>query len=307
MHAEPHTVTSDPLGSIAAYDELDRQLSQVPALHQTPTSPVQVPMPPPPAPLTVPLRVQADVLTLPPAAPTIAMPTRPHSPSITPPSQPSHQSHPSYMPAPQYPSAAGLSASHSMPSYPSHASAPAPADDRKSRLVYFVGPVVAIALGVGIALLVRGGDEKKPAPPTEQKIEMTQTPHDASDVAVAVTPDAAVVAEVVVDAAVEEAVPVDAAVQVVTVVPDEPHPRPRPTPPPVAPVKIDFAACAASSKTVAANAATCTLAACKAKDSAKAKKWLASVPSSKRASVQKECGDVLPRAPCGSDFLNCRN
>jgi hypothetical protein len=94
-------------------------------------------------------------------------------------------------------------------------------------------------------------------------------------------------------------------VKVVETPPDEPHPRPHPTPTPAP--KIDFAACAASSKTVAANATTCTLAACKAKDSAKAKKWFTSVPASKRAAVQKECGSVLPSDPCNGDYLNCQH
>jgi hypothetical protein len=77
--------------------------------------------------------------------------------------------------------------------------------------------------------------------------------------------------------------------------------------------------CSSSSKVVASNSTVCTMAACKAKDAAKAKKWLGSVSSAKRASVIKDCGGVLPAegggssgtsAPtdkCKGDWLNCQH
>jgi serine/threonine protein kinase len=335
-NTDAQTVTGESLSSAAAYEELDRQLSQVPELNRTPTS-VQ---PPPVAMPTIPLRVQADVMPLPlPRAPTMppvlpptlamppALPMRPHTPSATPPSQPSHESYP------QYPSAAGLSASHSMPSY----AAPqlyTPPPPKRSRLMFIVAPALAVVVGVGFALLVRGGHDDRPAPAEpDRKVEMEQQAPAPVDAAVAAVDEVA--AEVVVDAAVATVNPPDAATvadatpdaatAAIKPAPDDRQHRPRP---PAPPPKPDLAAllkagkadevvseCAASSRTLAANATTCTLAACKADDASKAKKWLASVSAGRRASVQKQCGDVLPRPappqppdPCKSgNFLDCQH
>jgi len=72
--------------------------------------------------------------------------------------------------------------------------------------------------------------------------------------------------------------------------------------------------CNASAKIVALNSTACTLAACKQKDAAKAKKWLPSVGSAKRASVIKECDGVLPADKpvsatdaCKRDPLACQH
>jgi hypothetical protein len=74
--------------------------------------------------------------------------------------------------------------------------------------------------------------------------------------------------------------------------------------------------CNASSKTVAQNATTCTVAACKAHESSKAKRWFGNVSAAKRAAVVHECGGVLaaesappaqPDNPCARDPLACQH
>jgi hypothetical protein len=81
------------------------------------------------------------------------------------------------------------------------------------------------------------------------------------------------------------------------------------------------AECGASSRTVAQNATTCTVAACKAHESSKAKRWFGSVSATKRSAVIKECGGVLaaeapaheqvhPKTtedPCKRDPLACQH
>jgi hypothetical protein len=70
--------------------------------------------------------------------------------------------------------------------------------------------------------------------------------------------------------------------------------------------------CSASSKVVAQNAVTCTVAACKAKQAAKAKKWFAQVVSAKKQAVQHDCDGVLPSDkpavdPCKADPMACQH
>ncbi|HUS27771.1 MAG TPA: serine/threonine-protein kinase [Kofleriaceae bacterium] len=62
-----------------------------------------------------------------------------------------------------------------------------------------------------------------------------------------------------------------------------------------------FDACASSSKVVALNATNCTLAACKLKETSKAKKWFGQVGAAKKPAVQKECGAVLPADKASAD------
>jgi hypothetical protein len=60
----------------------------------------------------------------------------------------------------------------------------------------------------------------------------------------------------------------------------------------------------------AANPVTCTVAACKAKDLAKAKKWLASVPAGKRGTVTSACPALAPPADneaCKKNPLACQH
>jgi hypothetical protein len=59
----------------------------------------------------------------------------------------------------------------------------------------------------------------------------------------------------------------------------------------------------------AANEVTCTLAACKAHELSKAKRWLASVPAGKRTSVTAACPALAP-APdddCKKHPLTCQH
>jgi hypothetical protein len=86
------------------------------------------------------------------------------------------------------------------------------------------------------------------------------------------------------------------------------------------------AECNASPRTVAQNATTCTVAACKAHEGSKAKRWLGTVAAAKRSAVIHDCGGVLaseaappaqppqppqqkktPDNPCARDPLACQH
>ena len=74
------------------------------------------------------------------------------------------------------------------------------------------------------------------------------------------------------------------------------------------------AACNASKTTLAANATSCTVAACKQREVSKARRWFGSVAAGKRANVRLECGTILPadKPPaaddeCKRDPLACQH
>jgi hypothetical protein len=73
-------------------------------------------------------------------------------------------------------------------------------------------------------------------------------------------------------------------------------------------------ACNASKTTLAPNATTCTVAACKQREVSKARRWFGSVAAAKRANVQRECGTILPADKpataddeCKRDPLACQH
>jgi hypothetical protein len=84
------------------------------------------------------------------------------------------------------------------------------------------------------------------------------------------------------------------------------EPTPRPKPRPVDKPKPDVAAlykagsypevvaaCSSAATVVALNATACTVAACKAKQPAKARRWFAQVGAAKKTAVIKDCDGML--------------
>jgi eukaryotic-like serine/threonine-protein kinase len=309
-HPEAHTVTGERLaGDIAMTspsDELDVQLSAVPLLSQRMTAQPEPAARPPM--LTVPLRVQIDdmamtmhrdapnnVVHLPlaqptmplraPTAPPVAtlmMPPAPHAP---PPQQALQNSSP-------YP-VLHSSGSHSMLSSYTAAAYPLPPPPQKrSLLAVILVPASVIGIGIGLAVAV---NSKRKAP-VAQRIE----PVESNVVALAPGPSEPVVVAPVAAAAAPIVEPT---------VTTPPPPPPAEPPPAKAPPreKPDLASlfkggryadavaeCNASQRTVALNATTCTVAACKAHERSKAKRWFDSVGAAKRSAVVKDCGGVLP-------------
>jgi len=100
---------------------------------------------------------------------------------------------------------------------------------------------------------------------------------------------------------------------------DKPERRPEPKPDVAALFKAGnygdvVSACNASGKVLALNATVCTLAACKKKETAKAKRWFSQVGAAKKASVQKDCDGVIPAEksqskddPCKTDPMACQH
>jgi serine/threonine protein kinase len=76
------------------------------------------------------------------------------------------------------------------------------------------------------------------------------------------------------------------------------------------------ATCGSATLVVSLNAPLCTVAACKAKQPAKAKRWFAQVSAAKKSAVIKDCDGVLPAAkdkppvpadPCKTDPMACQH
>ena len=67
----------------------------------------------------------------------------------------------------------------------------------------------------------------------------------------------------------------------------------------------------ATSGVLASNPVTCTVAACRAHELAKAKRWFASVPAGKRATVTAACPALAPKhdesEACKRDPLACQH
>jgi hypothetical protein len=352
-HPEAHTVTNESIEgeAVAQLDELDKQLSAIPMLSQRMTAqpgPAAAPAPM----LTIPLRVQADPMrpsqdnliqmpipgrtvpmraqTNPPAA-TLLMPPAPSQRAQTP-------SINSIASGPQYPM---TSASQAMLSSYSQVAYQPP---KRSIATVILVPAVVIGIGIGLALVVNGSKKssvtrKEPVPESSPVIAMSPGPSSQPAAAPAVTgaPPAAVAPAV----APTRTAPPDAPAPLSEPPATAPLPGPAVmTPPPAqpaqtpksprdraVPVKDDVstlfktaryaeavAECAASSRTLAANATTCTVAACRSREVTRAKRWLTSVAANKRAAVVKDCGGVLSsdssRAaddPCKRDPLACQH
>jgi hypothetical protein len=282
---------------------------------------------------TVPMRAP----TAPPAAPLVAtmmMPPAPvprmHSPSASP------------INSPQYP-VLQSSASHSMLSSYTAAAYPVP-QRKRSLLAIILVPACVVGVGIGLALAVNGSKRKAPvarAEPAEPAapavVALAPGPSEPPFVAVAAAPAPVVEPTVPTVPAVEPTVPtVPAAAAVPLSEPPRAAPLPGPsvmTPPPE-PARPTLASlfkagrfadavaeCNASPRTVAQNATTCTVAACKAHESSKAKRWFGTVPAAKRSAVVHDCGGVLaaevqpppvqqkktPDNPCARDPLACQH
>jgi serine/threonine protein kinase len=166
-------------------------------------------------------------------------------------------------------------------SVPQGAPGAAAARRKVPRIVLVLVPAVLLGVILGLAFGLGGDDKKKPVAHSEQGSAIAMTSVDAAVAAPPVVVDAAVVVPVAVDAAVA-APPVDAAPVVVE------HPVKKPTQPPE----------------------ELAIAACHAHDLAKAKKLLATVPSSKRASVIAACPALAPKhddEDCKHNPLACQH
>jgi serine/threonine-protein kinase len=299
-HPEQFTVTSEPISSaselsVSPVSVLDLRLESVPDLAQLSSHNVQ------------PVRVTAD----PELAPTMQMP--PGSGNISmPPPMPVVRSHQpsSSQSNPQYPVLS--SASHA--AFVGRASAAnigvAP---KRSKLPFIIMPALLLGVIIGVALaLGSSGGKKAPtahatqSPPPDKPVVMPATPPPTN---VPVEPKQA--------APVEEkpAAPVEQ--EPATAIDEKPHAEPKPD---VAALYKEHqyadvvTACNASKTTLAANATTCTVAACKQREVSKARRWFGSVAAAKRANVQRECGTILPADKpaiaddeCKRDPLACQH
>ena len=220
------------------------------------------------------------------------------------------------------------SANHLAPSasYPSIANYPAyavqPAEPpptpprRMSRVLIFLLSAFAIGIGLGVAFAVQHGRSAAPAivvvtadagAPSPPKLEVAEVvPTAAADAAAAVppppTPAAVPPPPTPADAAVPEVV-VDTAVAQATIDAGVPRKPPRPPvrhddPSPASELAREIAAtqypeavatCTGNPSLTATMAASCIVAACHTHDTAKAKKWLANLPASKRAAFANAC------------------
>jgi serine/threonine-protein kinase len=343
-HPEAHTVTGEPLAGGPAItspsDELDVQLSAVPLLSQRMTA-QQEPAARPPM-LTVPLRVQIDdlaltmhrdaennVVPMPPVQSTVPMRAQSAPPVATmmmppAPAPIARMQSPSASPMNNYP-VLHSSASNAMLS--SYTAAAYPESRKRSLLAIVLVPACVIGIGIGLALAVNSKRKTPVAraePEVPSVVALAPGPSEPS-----VMPVVAAPAPVIVPTA-----PAAPAVPLSEPPPAAPLPGPSVMTPPPEPPKPSLsslfkadrfadvvAECGASSRTVAQNATTCTVAACKAHESSKAKRWFGSVSATKRSAVIKECGGVLaaeapaheqvhPKTtedPCKRDPLACQH
>jgi serine/threonine protein kinase len=312
-HQHVVTVTSEPLPS-------ELSLSAVPELRPTPplrhpdvlAGVPTAPLPAADASLPVPA---APVPTL--IAPGAPPPARPGSSSI-PPFSPSHASGSNPFgttdsnPFSQtggavvQPSPFGTTGSVSAAGQPAR---------KLPRLVWILVP--AVIVGVVLGLVVGLGGSKKHAPVVRQEgSAVAMVSSDAAPLAVIDPPAPGDAAAAMVPADAAVMAPADARApvgprQVVSAdaAPAE-HVEHHAAPKELAAMKpTEAVAACATPGVLAANAVTCTLAACKAKDLGKARKWLASVPASKRAAVTSACPALAPPADdaCKKNPLACQH
>jgi serine/threonine protein kinase len=246
---------------------------------------------------------------------------RPHSPSLTPQSNP------------HYPIATGA-AHQPFPapptSYPLAQRAARPALNR-SRALIIVLPAAIIGVVIGVALGFGGrkdstaavAPDDKPMPPAGTTT-MIATP--ANAVATPLNPVATPATDNAPKPASEVAKPAAAPSAQDKVA----KPKAKPPTADKPDLSTQFKAanyadvvtmCSGSSKVAAASAVMCTIAACRAKQTAKAKKWFDKVGGAKKSSVIKDCDGVLaaekppekdkdkPPAedPCKADPMACQH
>jgi hypothetical protein len=308
-HQHIVTVTSEPLAS-------DSSLSMVPELRPTtPHRPVDVlaGVPNKPLPAAEPsLPVQAPMPTLMSSAP--PPPPRAAASSSMPPFSPTSVSgsNPFSQTAMPQHNPFGMTGSVSALGQPAR---------KLPRAVLILVPAAVLGIVIGIAVTLGGSKKQQPAVRQEgSAIAMVSS--DAAQIAPPVEQIAPPV-----DAAappVEHvAPPVDAAavtrpVDAAAIAPVEHHVAEHHTeehhsaapPKDLAAMKpTEAVAACASTAVFSANEVTCTLAACKAHELSRAKRWLASVPASKRASVTAACPALAPPAEddCKKHPLTCQH
>jgi hypothetical protein len=177
---------------------------------------------------------------------------------------------------------------------------------RKRPVVVWV-LVAAALVGVVLGLALGLGGSKKQDKPADEGSAVAMVSIDAAPAVVAVDAAVPMAVDAEIPVAVDAAAPaVDAPVKA------EHHPEKKP-PEDLAAMKPAEAvtACAASTSLFAANPVTCTVAACKAHELSRAKRWLASVPSAKRGSVTSACPALAPKVDnseaCKRDPLACQH
>jgi serine/threonine protein kinase len=228
---------------------------------------------------------------------------RSHTPSLTPPNSPhypiaSSVSHPAFTGMP--------------PSYPvqqrAHTQSQPPLSKR-SRALVIVVPAAIVGIVIGIALAFGGSGDKR----TEAAVADTSG-NTTAMVATPEPPPTPVEPEPVAAAPDQtQAETTDEPLEM----PEDPVTKRKPEPrPDVAAMfkRGDYAdavaACSASSRLVALNATACTLAACKTKHAAKAKKWFAQVGAAKKTSVLEDCDGVIaadkPKTDCKANPMACQ-
>ena len=290
-HPEAFTVTSEPIAAelsvSAVSDELDLKLESLPRMSAEHTS-AATPQALEGGKLGTTVRVEADDL-----ASTVLEPPSHNVLPFTPAPRPS--SHP------PFPLQYSSSHIHSLAHAAAFSQQPRPRP-RRSRALLIIVPGIVLGVVIGIALALGGSDDKQP----RARPVMT-------------TPAPTVVAKK----------------------PEPPKPAPPPPPalapvPPEPPAKPSLqalfadqhyaevvAACATATKAeLAADAASCTISACKQREGSKARRWLASVAVTGRAAVIKECAGLVqlevakkPPAPdkgsaedpCKQDMLACQH
>jgi hypothetical protein len=314
-HQHIVTVTSEPLSS-------DSSLAAAPELRPTtPHRPVDVLAGVPTAPLPAAASLPVAAPPLPTLMASAPPPPRPAANSSTPPFAPTSVSgsNPfSQTAAPQH-SPFGMTGSVSAVGQPAK---------KLPRAVLVLVPAAVLGVVIGLAVAFGGAKKPKPAAPQQgSAIAMVSsdaavaqnTPaveQNAPPVEHAAPPIDAAVAPPPVDAAIVAPPPVDAAVVDAAVAPVEHHTvehEHHTTAPPkdLAAMKpAEAVAACANSAVFSANEVTCTLAACRAHELSKAKRWLASVPAGKRGSVTAACPALAPPVvddDCKKHPLTCQH
>lgn len=306
-HAHVVTVTSEPVPADLGLDSV-RSMEPARAAEMRPTVPMRpdvldsVPTAPMPAqdvslPVAVNHTLMAAAPPMPPMAPAGPSPFSPNPPSN---SNPFSQT--------------GAQAQSPFGSTGSVSAHGAPAGRKVPLIVWVLVPAALVGVVLGLALGLGGGNQLQPVA-QGSAVAMVSIDAPAAEVAI----DAAVPAAVdaAVPAAVDARVAIDAAAAppraVDAAAPVEHHPTVRKPPEDVTSMKPAdaMAACAASTAVFTGNPVTCTVAACKAHDMPRAKRWFATVPAAKKGSVTAACPALAPKIDtseaCKHDPLACQH
>jgi serine/threonine protein kinase len=254
----------------------------------------------------------------------LAMPTSPSGPLAMPigPSPTPHSS-------PQYPIATGAAhqAFISTPSYPVAQRPKQDASHGRSRALVIIVPAVIVGVVIGIVLGFGGSNRKQTAAvaqddrpmPAAGTTTMIATPQAAPTPSPIAQPEPQPTEPTVAKPANEPAAAIDMPDDTVAKVDMSEPPKPDLFSLLKARSYAEVVSqCSASSRTVAQNATACTIAACRTKQTSKAKRWFDKVSAAKKASVVKECDGVIvvekpvekappPVDPCKADPMACQH